>query len=452
MPRSSRRLVAIALALLVAVAGPLAVLREAEAQSRRFSFIRDAEIERVIAGWGAPIARAAGLNPSAIDYYLVNDRALNAFVAGGQNIFLFTGALSRAEDYSEVVGILAHEMGHIAGGHLVRGQDQLEQARRTALLTTLLGVATALASGNAGAGAAVITGGQGYAQRDFLSFTRSMESAADQAAVSFLDRAGLSSAGLLDFLKRLEDQELVPASSQVEYVRTHPLTRDRIDFLERQVARSPYSDANPPADWPEQFRRIQAKLIGFLEPQLALRDYPEGVDTIAGRYGRAIALYRRGDFAAAQAMMEDLLAVEPDNPYFHELEAQMLLETGKAAEARPHYSRAVELAPEEPLLLTALAQTEIEAGGPQDLASAIEHLTTATRLPRGDTSLAWRLLATAYGRTGDLGMAAVALAEEALAKGDEETARAQAQRALDQLPAGSRGALQAQDILATVEP
>jgi len=446
------RPVALLLAVLVALAGPLASLREAEAQSRRFTFIRDAEIERIVAGWGAPVARAAGLNPDAIDYYLVNDRALNAFVAGGQNIFLFTGALSNAEDHSEIVGILAHEMGHIAGGHLVRGQDQLEQARRTALLTTLLGIATAVAAGSPGAGAAVITGGTSFAERDFLSFTRSMESAADQAAVTFLDRAGLSSAGLLDFLRRLEDQELVPASAQVEYVRTHPLTRDRVDFLARHVETSPYSDANPPSGWPEQFRRMQAKLIGFLEPQRALRLYPEGETGVAERYGRAIALYRDGRFAPALSAMDGLLGAEPDNPYFHELKGQMLLETGRAAEARPHYQRAVDLAPNEPLLLTSLAQTEIEAGGRADLESAIEHLSTATRLPRGDTAMAWRLLATAYGRTDNLGMAAVALAEEALARGDDATARGQAERALDLLPAGSRGALQAQDILATVDP
>jgi len=440
-----------ALAAAVALAAVLATASGADAQNRRLSFIRDAEIEHTIRTFAEPIARTAGISPSAMDYYLIADRSMNAFVAGGQNMFLHTGTIVEAESAGELIGVMAHEFGHVAGGHLVRGQDQLDQARRTALLTTLLGVAAAVAAGNSGAGAAVITGGQSMAQRNFLSYTRQMETAADQAAVNYLDRIGISSEGLMSFMQRLEDQELLPVSAQVEYVMTHPLTGSRIDFLENHVARSPRTGAPLPDGWDDAFARARAKLIGFLEPDRALRMYPESARDVPSFYGRTIAMYRKGDFAGALARMDAMIDAEPRNPYFQELKGQMLLETGRAAEARPHYQRAAELAPDQPLILTALAQSKIQQGTDADYRSAIEDLERATRLPGGGTPLAWRLLGTAYGRTDQLGLASVALAEEALARGDSEQAVAQARRALDLLPAGSPGALRAGDIEAAAE-
>jgi predicted Zn-dependent protease len=441
------RLMAAAVAL-AAVAGTVA---EAAAQERRLSFIRDAEIEHTIRTFAEPIARTAGINPAAMDYYLVADRSMNAFVAGGQNMFLNTGTLVEAQDAAELIGVMAHEFGHVAGGHLVRGQDQLDRARRTALLSTLLGVAAAVAAGSSGAGAAVVAGGQGMAQRNFLAYTRQMETAADQAAVTYLDRVGITSEGLLAFMQRLEDQELLPESAQVEYVLTHPLTSSRIDFLENHVANSPRTGAPLPAGWPDLFARSRAKLIGFMEPQRAMQLYPATATDIPSYYGHTIALYRRGDFPGALARMDRLIDAEPQNPYFHELKGQMLLETGRAAEARPHYQRAADLAPDQPLILIALAQTKIQAGGRADLDSAIEDLRRATDRPGGASPLAWRLLATAYGRTDRMGLAAVALAEEALVHGDREQAVAQARRALDLLPAGSPGHLRARDIEAVAD-
>lgn len=425
--------------VLTGFAGP------AEAQ-RRMSLIRDAEIEHTIRRFLEPILQVAGVSPGAVDIILVNDPTLNAFVSGGQNIFIHTGLLMEVETPGELIGVLAHETGHIAGGHLARGQDALENAQRTALLTTLLGIAAAVASGEGGAGAAVMMGGQSMAQRDFLGFTRGMESAADQAAMSYLDRVGYSSEGLLTFLEQLADQELVPESRQVEYVRTHPLTQDRVATVRHHVQNSPLTGEPYPAGYVESLARIQAKLYGFLMPQVAMRRYPETDTSFAGHYGRTIAQYRRGDFDAALAGIDALIGAEPQNPYFHELKGQILLETGRLEQAREPYERAVELLPREPLLLVALAQTKLEGNDETLLRSAIANLEEAVRQPDGDTPLAWRLLATGYGKVGELGMAAVALAEEALARGDREGALAQADRAQQILPAGSPGALRAQDI------
>jgi predicted Zn-dependent protease len=425
-------------------------LAPATAQAQ-ISFIRDAEIEHTIRTFATPIFQVAGVSPQSVDIRLVNDQRINAFVAGGQNLFIHTGLLIEAEDAGELIGVIAHETGHIAGGHIARGVEAMQQAQRTAILTTLLGIAAALASGQGEIGAAAVTGGTHLAGRSFLGYTRSMENAADQAAITYLERAGLSARGFLSFMEGLEDQELLPASRQAEYVRTHPLTRDRVDFIRNHVAGSPLADRPMPADYREMFDRMQAKLIGFLNPGHALRIYSADAPAVAPRYGYAIALYRQGRVDRALGLMRELLAEEPGNPYFHEVIGQILLEHGRLAEARQSYQQAAAILGDEPLILTALAQTKIDAGSPADLQSAIDDLTRAVAQRDGGTPIAWRLLATAYGRTGDLGMSALALAEEALAMGDDESARRQAARALRALPTGSSGWLRAQDIERTAE-
>jgi predicted Zn-dependent protease len=422
----------------------------ARAQTRRLSFIRDAEIEHTIRTYARPIFQAAGISPSAVKIYIVNSPSINAFVAGGQNLFVHTGLLLAAASAGEVIGVIAHEAGHIAGGHLARGQEELENARRTALLSTLLGLAATVAAGSGGAGAAVMSGGATIAERDFLSFTRSMENAADQAALTLLDRAGYSAEGLATFLERLEDQELVPTDRQVEYVRTHPLTLDRIDVVRNHVATSPNTGRPFPPAYDEMLARVKAKLFGFLSPQIAMRRYPPDDQSVAARYARAVAEYKRGAIQTAITEVDALIAQEPENPFFHELRGQMLLESGRLDEARPSYERAVALFPNEPTLLVPLAQTKIDSADPATAQSAVQDLEAAVAVDP-DMPIAWRLLATAYGKAGDLGMAAVALAEEALARGDGETAALQADRALQTLPAGSPGALRAQDIQRAAE-
>ena len=420
-------------------------LPPAEAQTRSIRFIRDAEIEHIIRGFAEPILQAAGVEPQAVTVYLVDDPSLNAFVTGGQNMFLHTGLLMQADDAGQLLGVMAHETGHISGGHLARGAEALEQARTQALITSILGLAAAAVSGQPGVAAAAVGGGQSMAERGLLSYTRSMENAADQAALTYLDRVGVSAEGMLSFLEKLEDQELVPASRQVEYVRTHPMTRDRVDAVRAHVAQSRHTGQPLPPVTEEGFRRMQAKLVGFLEPRQALRRYPESDQSVAARYGRAIAVYRQGQLDAALAAMDALIAEEPGNPFFLELKGQMLLEHGRLEEARPYYQQAAQLYPREPLLLVPLAQIKLDSGDPADQASAIDDLTEALQIDNG-MPRAWRLLATAYGRSGDIGMAAMALAEEALAQRDAVTALQQVNRAEALLPEGSPGWLRLQDI------
>ena len=422
----------------------------AAAQGRRLSFVRDAEIEHIIGRFAEPIFQVAGINPDSVGIYLVSDPRPNAFVTGGQNMFFTTGLLTQTTGPDQLIGVIAHETGHLAGGHLARGQEQLEAAQRTAIISALLGVAAALAAGDAGAGAAVISGGQAAAERSFLSYSRTMESAADQAGVTYLDRVGISSEGMLSFFEHLEDQELLPQSRQAEYVRTHPLTRDRIEFVRQHVRNSETTGRALPDDYIESYRRVQAKLIGYLQPQAAYSRYRTD-ETVAGRYARAIAQFRMGNLQSGLDLMDGLIAEEPSNPFFHELKGQMLLENGQPAAARAYYERANSLYPGEPTLMVPLAQTMLATEPDGGLQDTIELLNQSVSARYGGSPLAWRLLATAYGRSGDIGMAAVALAEEALARGDRATARQQAERALQILQEGSAGWLRAQDVQRAAE-
>lgn len=424
---------------------------QAIGQPQRLSFLRDAETEALIREIGGPVFQAAGLNPAAVDIYLIDSPTLNAFVTGGQNIFFNTGMFTHTESVSELLGVLAHEAGHIAGGHLARGQDAIENARRTALLTTLLGVAAAIAAQDGGLGAAVVAGGNATAQNTFLSFSRAMESAADQAALTYLETSGLPATGLLTFLERLEDQELLPASQQVEYARTHPLSRDRVETVRRHVERSRYDEATIPDGWQERFDRVRAKLVGYQNPVSALRLYPDLSTGVAERYGRSVALWRRGRVEEALALLRQLAAEEPGNPFFQELIGQILFEEGAVQSARPYYERAVSVRPGEAQFLMMLGQIRLAGGAPDDLSAAIDLLSRASREPGGATPLTFRLLATAHGRAGDVPMANLLLAEEALARRDYPLALEMAERAIQGLPQGDPGRQRALDIVALAE-
>ncbi len=420
-----------------------------QALAQRLSLVRDAETERVLADLALPIFQVSGVVPSAVDLIIVNDNAVNAFVAAGQNIFFTTGFLMQAESALEVIGVIAHETGHIAGGHLARGSDALEDATTRALIATLVGIAAGIAAGSGELVAATTAGGQHLAVRDFLAFSRSMESAADQASVTYLDRVGVSSEGLLAFLARLEDQELLPASRQSPYVRTHPLTRDRVDFIRNHVGQSPATGNVLPPAAELAYARVRAKLIGYFQPQVALTQFAPDHANPAVRYGYAVALYRRARIDDAAAVMRGLLAEAPGDPFYNEMLGQILMDGGRITEARPYYERAAQALPGEPLILVRLAQIRLEEGSGID--TAIIELNRVVSDRRGAMPFAWRLLARAYGLQGDLGMAALSLAEEALAMGEAEDALEQAIRAEQTLPYGSPGWLRVQDLRRVAE-
>ena len=438
------------LTTLLAALGLFAALA-APASAQQLSLIRDAEVETIIRAYATPIFRAAGFGPGEITIYLVNDDSLNAFVAGGLNMFMFTGLLIKAEDAGQVIGVMAHETGHITGGHLARMGDAIRQAQTNSYVALILGAAAVVATGRADVGAAAVAGGAHLAQAGFLKYSRTQEASADQAGLDYLDQAGISARGLLAFFDTLEGQELLVSERQDPYLRSHPLNQDRMVFVRDHVENSPLADTPLPPKFAEMHARMRAKLIGFLWPRArVLRRYKDSDDSLESRYARAIAHYRRPDLDKALPLIDGLLAERPADPFFHELRGQMLFENGRIVESLPSYQEAVRLLPSNGLLRAELARVQLETNDPARNDEALAHLLESRRLDRGNPFV-WRLLAIAYGRDDRLGMAALSLAEYALATGKHGEAKGQAERALRSLPKGSTGRQRAADIVFQTE-
>jgi predicted Zn-dependent protease len=422
----------------------LAAPREASAQES-ISFIRDAEVEATIRQFVSPVFAVAGLDPAVIRIYLVNDARLNAFVAGGQNLFLHTGLLIRSQSPNQVIGVAAHETGHIAGGHLARTQEALRNATIQGIIAMVLGAAAAAVSGGQGAGG-VMAGGAGVMQRSYLQYSVEQEAKADQAGLGFLDATGQSSKGLLEFFRILENEDLLSPARQDPYLRTHPLTRQRIEYVQEHVNHSRFSSVPDKPEFIEMHKRMVAKLTGFLgSPGQTLAQYKESDTSVAARYARAVAYYRIPNIAKALPLIDGLIAQEPKNAYFHEFKGQMLFENGKVAEAVGPYEEAVRLQPDSALLRTELGQVQIEADDPALNKRALANLSEGVRL-EPDNGNAWHFLAVAYGRQDDIGMAALALAEEAMTQGDKKLAVQQATRATQILKTGTPAWLRAEDL------
>ena len=427
------------------------VIGVSPAQAQKISLIRDAEIENTIRQFATPVFSAAKLNPQAVKIYLVRDNTLNAFVAGGQRVFINTGLLTKTTNARQIIGVIAHETGHIAGGHLARLQNALENSSTTMILAMLLGGA-AMGAGRGDIGNFIIGAGQGIAVRNFLTYSRTQESAADQAAMKFLDRAGISSKGLLEFMEILGEQDLVSPERQDPYVLTHPLTRNRVANIAEHVSQSAHSDTSLPAEFEIMHKRLRAKLYAFLNPLgRTLRVYKETDNSLESRYARAIAQYRKPDLDKALPLIDGLLAEFPRDPYFWELKGQMMFENGNAKAALKPYENAVNLLPDNALLRRDLARVQMALNDPAMVSRAVENLRASIAQDR-DSPFTWRQLAIAYGRMGDKGRSSLALAEEALLKGQKSVARYHAGLAERLFPNGTREWLQAQDILIAARP
>jgi len=414
--------------------------------AKPISLIRDAEIENTIRLYATPVFRAAGLEPDDIHIHLVKDNTLNAFVAGGQRLFINTGLLLKSTSANQIIGVIAHETGHISGGHLSRLQKALEDSSVPMILSMLLGGAVIIGTGRGDVGGAIIAGGQSIAVRNFLQYSRTQESSADQSALRFLDASGQSAQGLLEFMETLRDQELLSTSRQDPYVRSHPLTRDRITTITEHVAHSPHTDTQGPPEYRIMFERMKAKLYAYVNPLgRTIRVYKESDNSVASRYARTMAYYRKPDLDKALPLIDGLIAEFPDDPYFHELKGQINFENGRPAEALVSYQRAVDLSPDSYLIRRDLARVQIEMNDPELIEPAIENLrTTLAKDPF--SAFTWRQLAIAYGRKGDKGRSSLALAEEALINHKPDIASYHAGLAERLFSEGTREWLQARDI------
>lgn len=427
------------LALLFVLAAPEPV--------RAQGFIRDAEIERTLTRMSAPILKAAGMPVGSVSIHIVNSRQLNAFVAAGRNMFLNSGLLLALETPDELIGVIAHEVGHLAGGHQERRAIQVRRAQGPALLGLLAGLAVAVAGGGEAA-AAITAGSQQAITRSFLAFNRGEEAAADQAALRYLEIAGISPNGLLKVMQRFRGQEVFTVGNTDPYALTHPLSTERLQLIEERAAATRAAPLGPESEMVYWHRRMRAKLDGFLSnPRSVLRRLDrEAADDEVALYARAIALHRLPAPREALAAMDALLAMRRSDPYYLELKGQILYESARAEEAVPLYRAAVGAAPDEPLLKAGLGRALLALERPDTDAEALAVLKQARAADRGDT-VALRDLAVAYSRAGDLGMATLATAERFALLGRNRDAVLHAKRASAALPEGSPGWLRAQDIL-----
>ncbi|HEY4029821.1 MAG TPA: M48 family metalloprotease [Caulobacteraceae bacterium] len=438
-----------ALALLPsALAAPLPAM--AQPGGPRISIIRDTEIEEIIHKQGEPIWRAAGLNPDNVHIVIMGDPDINAFTAGGQTIFVNTGFLQATKNPNQMLGVLAHETGHITGGHVAR-ESMYKPALATYLLTMGLGILAAVA-GAPDAGAGLLYSSDYFATLTALTYSRQQEAAADMAGAGFLEKAHLSGRGLVDFFDYFRYQEAFSDARKYRFFIDHPLTEERIASLQDKVQKSPYYNV---VDGPQALAEhaiMVAKLKAFMNaPQQTFIDYKETDASFPARYARAIAYYRALETDKALKLTQALIDDYPNNPYLYELKGQILFEAGKPKDAADNLTKAVALKPKAPLLQVMLGQELLAEEDKTKVDDAIAHLQKALEL-ENDNVEAYFTLAQAWAAKGDEGRARLYTAEQNFYLGQMKDARAFAMRARETLAKDSPDYRRATDIVLASQP
>jgi predicted Zn-dependent protease len=429
--------------LLMLIALSFAVMaRPAAAQQ----ILRDAETEALLRDISRPLIEAAGLRPDNVQVVLLNNPEINAFVAGGQIVYLHSGLITSADNANEVQGVIAHELGHVTGGHIIRLQEGMQQATGIMILSLILAGA-AMAAGAGEAGMAGLMAGQQAAMGQFLAFSRVQENSADQAGATYLTRAGISGRGSLAFFRRLQNLEFrlnIPQDNG--YARTHPLNAERIARLENVYEHDPAWDRPTDPALEARFQRVRAKLSGYVDdPQRVFSRYPETDRTVPARYARAFAWHRTAHPDQAMAEAESLLRDEPHDPYFLELKGQIELESGHPQEALVALREAVARAPDQPLIGALLGHALIATEDPANFDEARRILRVAVQRDNSNP-FAWYQLGIIYDREGDQPRAALATAERYSLTGQPQLALPNAERAMMGLQVGTSDWLRAQDI------
>ena len=439
------------IARLLGLVAALAALLFASGPAFAQSVLRDAETEALLNDMSEPLIEAAGLDPRNVEIILLGDRSINAFTAGGQRVFLHSGLFTAAQNANEVQGVIAHELGHVEAGHVIRSRDGAGEATGISLLS-LIGAAALIAVGAPDAGIAVLSGGTRAAIGRFLAFSRVEESSADLAGARYLHVAGISGRGSLAFFRRLQNQEYRLAIPQDDsYERTHPLSGERIQILRELYENDPAWDAQTDPALEARFQRVRAKLIGFVNPRdQVLVSYPESDQTLPAHYARAYAWHLAGYPDKAVAEADALLAAEPHDPYFLELKGQILLESGKPEEAIPVLREATSRSRNEPLIAATFGHALIAAEDPVYHDEARQVLRTAVQRDNRNP-FAWYQLGIIYAQEGDEPRAELATAERYSLQGDVRMAITSARRAMQGIPEGTPDYVRAQDIALSSE-
>lgn len=421
------------------------------AAAQGIDLIRDTEIERTLKGYEDPIAAAAGLDPNAIRIYIVNDPSINAFVAEGQNIFVNTGLFMQLHTPNQVIGVLAHETGHIAGGHLLRDTNAMEKASVPMLIGMAVGIAAMIAgAGEAGMGAMML--GEQAAASQFFAFSRVQEATADQMGQKFLRATHQSGEGMVQVFEQMANLSAMHGAFRNPFISDHPADRERIDLLQRLADASPYRDVKDSPESVHEFHMIQAKLAGFLsDVSDVLVRYPPSDKSEEARYARAIAYFRKPELAQALSEINSLIKDEPKNPYFYEVLGQIYVSMGQPEKGVGPYQKAVNAQPDAPLLRVLLASAQIATEMPQLAKPALDNLKVALQQENDDT-FAWYETAQAYSMLGNQPMADLSTAEQYYYAGVMPAAAIFAKRAAHHLPEGSPDWERANDIMAVAGP
>lgn len=450
------KLTAVAIAAALAMA-PLPAFAE---QGNGPKVLRDTESEQLLRDYTRPVLRAAGLEKQNIQVVIINDRTFNAFVADGHRIFVNYGALMQSETPNQIIGVLAHETGHLAGGHLAKMHEQLARAQTQMIIAMLVGAGAMVAGARSGgsdnglvnAGAAAVSAPQEIIRRSLLSYQRQQEENADRAAVKFLNATGQSAKGMYETFKRFTNDSLFAAYGADPYAQSHPMPAERVAALERMARTSPYWDKKDDPALQMRHDMMRAKISAFMERQdTVYRRYPLSDTSMPARYAHAISTYLHGDLHSALVLIDGLIQAQPANPYFYELRGQALLEGGKPAEAIAPLRKAVQLSNHAPLIEMLLGQALVGTDNKAYTEEAIAILRAAvareTEAPLGFTQLAM-----AYARKGDLAEADLASAQAAYLRGDNKTARDLASRAKTRFAIGTPGWVRADDIVTARPP
>jgi predicted Zn-dependent protease len=429
------RLMMLALVLAFAAAQPAAAQ----------TVLRDSETEALFHDISKPLIEAAGLDPKSVDVVLLNDPEINAFVATGQTVYIQSGLLLATDNVDQLQGVIAHELGHVAGGHAIRSSEGEGEAMGIQIATMVLG-AIAAAAGAGDAGVGIMAAGQRAALGSFLAFTRAQESSADAAGASYLSKAGISGKGTLDFFNKLQNQEYRLGIYRTDsYDSTHPISSERISALTQKFQADPAWNRPSDPKLEARFQRVKAKLYGFVNPKQAISKYPESDTSIPAHYARAYAYHISAYPEKALSEANALLTAAPDDPFFLELKGQILLESGKPSEAIAPLRKSVKETGDLPLISAMLGHALIATEDPANFAEAKQVLKAAVGRDN-ENPFAWYQLGIIYEREGDYGRAALATAERSNLEDNPKLALTSAEMAMKAIPQGTPDYLRAQDI------
>jgi len=445
--RAARAAAALSLGAAVAFTGTVSAF------AQNVPVVRDAEIEALVRDYAKPIFKAAGLSSSGIQIVLVNDASFNAFVAG-RRLFINTGALMQAETPNEIIGVIAHEAGHLAGGHQEKLREQLERSKTMAIVASLLGVGAIAAGaatnsrGLAGAGMGLATGGGEVAQRSLLSYQRGEEITADRSAITYLNATGQSGMGMLKTFERFQSALSLSGAQVDPYRISHPMPQDRIANLKELIEKSPYRDKTDPPALQQRHDMMRLKIAAYTDGQSAVSRLLRKIkDPLAVKYGDAQVTYLYGNLSSALGKADALVKAQPKNPYFEELRGDILMKANKPKDAAAAYAKAVSLDPAKSgLLPVSYGQALMAIGTPDSLKKAVAQIEIGLERDR-DNSAAYRYLAQAYGEQGEVGKAELATAEAYFQGGAYRDAKIFAMRAQKNFKRGEPAWLRAQDII-----